>query len=462
MATTPMKRLYLDFDSSYRDRNLWPDPGEFGVLLSQSGRPNAVNARDPVSRATPSIVWSSQRFQANASLTPVISGNVLGPPGIGAANSPRVVVFQTPAGQLQQKENYYRHSVMRSSISPNEAARVLEYKYMGNNTGLVKLDGNLDLVPGDGVEMDDPSDFVDPLNGKLFVPCGGEGADDYFGQLIFNESIGQSRMITGYDKDTGLLNIGSPSIPTWLPSHNYSIRKESPLLSSTAGGASSPTTVVVTGGSTQPDTYNGMFIRVLQSVYSNTTIPPQGEIRRITTYNGSTQQATIFPPFTANPSGEQIEVLSFSYDNANPFTYRGTIEGEPSVYAIRLLSLVLPNQILSGGSGGRIAFYPYVYVELTASDIPSNNLIMSNNPNAVKMMFKASVDDIHNLKTATFISLNGDGMTQVFRFKAETNFKVKVILPNGETFKTVEAETTSPSETNTKGQVSMLFELYRG
>lgn len=462
MATTPMKRLYLDFDSTYRDRNLWPEPGEFGVLLSQSGRHDAVNARDPVSRETPSLSWSSQRFQANSSITPVISGTVLGPPGVGAANSPRVVVFQTPADQLQQKENYYRHSVLRNVISPNDAARVLEYKYMGNNTGLVKLDGDIDLVFGDSVEMEDPSDFLDPQNAKLFMPCGGDGSDDYFGQLIFNESMGQFRTITGYDKDTGLLDIGSPSIPTWLPSHNYSIRKEPPSFISTAGGASSPSTVIIVGGSTQSGVYNGMFIRVLPTEYSNVTIPPRGEIRRITVYDGNTQQATVFPPFTANPLGENIEILSFSYDNASPFTYKGTTEGEPNVYAIKLSSLVLPNQILSVGSGGQIAFYPYVYVELTASDIPSNNLIMSNNPNAVKMMFKASVDDIHNLKNTTFITLSGDNMTQVFRFKAETNFKVRVSLPNGETFKTVNDDTTSPSEPNPNEQVSMLFEMYRG
>lgn len=462
MATTPTKRLYLDFDSTYRNRNLWPDPGEFGVLLAQGGSPNSLTTVDPVSQATPSLSWSSQRFQADASLTPVVLGFVLGTPGIGAANSRRVIVFHTHPGHLQQKEDYYKHAVIRNPISPNEAARITEYKYMGNNSGQVKIDCNLDLVPGDAIEIDDPSDLVDPNHGKLFVPMGGEGSDDYFGQLIFNESIGQFRTIIGYDKDTGLLTIGTPSVPTWLPSHNYSIRKEPPLVSSTAGGASTPSVVVITGGSLQTGAYSGMFIRVLQTQYSNTVNPPRGEIRRITVYDGPTQQASVFPPFTTTPAGEQIEVLAFSYDNANPVTYKGPLENEPSVYAIRLLSLILPNQILSVDRGGQIAFYPYVYVELTASNIPSNNLIMSNNPNAVKMMFKASVDDIHNLKDSTFISLTGDDMTQVFRFKAETNFKVKVILPNGETFKTVGKETTSPSSPNPKGQLSMLFELIRG
>lgn len=446
MATT--KRLYLDFDSTYRDRNLWPEPGEFGVLLSQSGRPDAVNAKDPVSKAAPILSWTSQRFQANANLTPLISGIVLGAPGIGATTSPNAVVFRPLVGyELHQKENYYRHSVMRNAITSNEAARISEYKYMGNNTGLVKLDGNLELAPGDRVEVADPSDFVDPLHGKLFVPC--DDDSDYLGQLIFNESVGQFREIIGYDKDTGLMNIGPPSISSWLPFHNYSIRKEPPLLSSKAGSSSDRSRVVVVGSSTHSGTYVGAFIRIIQTSYSNTTTPPQGEIRRITAYDGNTGQATVFPPFTANPSGQRIEILSFSRDNASPFTYRGTIENEPSVYAIRLLSLTLPNRLL----------FPYVYVELTASDIPSNNLIMSNNPNAVKMMFKASVNEYS--ENAPFITLNGDCMTQVFRFKAETNFKIKVILPCGETFKTAEKETFSPFEPNKKGQVSMLFELYR-
>lgn len=461
MATTPMKRLYLDFNSDYRDRNLWPNPGEFGVLLSQSGTSSwGLEAKDPVSLATTSLAWTSQRFQADMNFTPIITGTVLGAPGIGSVTSPQVIVFESSSGDLHVMENYYRHCVVQNTLVPNESARILAYTYMGNNTGLIKVDSNMDLVAGDSIEINDPSDFLDPLNGKLFVPGGSNAPNDYFGQFIFNESIGQFRNIAGYDSDTGLLNIGPPAIPTWLPSHNYSIRKEIPLLSSTAGPASSPNTVVISGGSIQSGAYNGMFIRVVPNSYSNTTTSPQGEIRQIISYNSQT--ANVFPAFTSNPANTNIEILQFSYDNAHPFTYKGTLEGEPSVYAIRLLSLNLPNQILAVGNGGQIAFYPYVYVELTASDLPSNNLMMSNNPNAIKMMFKASVDNIQNLTIATFIRLNGDCMTQVFRFKTETNFKVRVILPNGETFKTKDAENMPPSESNAAIQISMLFELYRG
>jgi hypothetical protein len=462
-----MKRLFLDFDSTYRDRNLWPNPGEFGVLLSRSGRADAVNATDPVSTAAPILSWTSQKFRANADgPDPVIKGTIIGPgSGLGAANRTRVVVFQSSDGHLQQKENYYRHSVLRNADSPNEAARVLEYKYMGGNKGMVKLDSNIYLFSGTPIEMHDPTDFTDPLHAKLFVPCGADEDDYSSGHIIYNEDEVQARVITDYDKETGLVSMGDfyppfaapPTEWTWTPYHNYSIRKEWPLLVFNAGATSSLASV---SNFMSGFDYVGSFIRVVPLSYSDIT-PPQGEIRRITGYNRNVERAAVFPPFSASPAGRKVEILKFSYDNVSPFTYKGTAEPEASPYAIRLLSLTLPNRKLACGSGGQIAFYPYVYVELTASNIPSNNLIMSNNPNAVNMMFKASIKHTYNLENAPFIRLTGDNMMQVIRFKAETNFVVKVILPNGDTFKPFEQEATSPFEPNKRIQVSMLFELYR-
>lgn len=457
---TPYKRFYLDFNSAYRNRVLWPEPGEFAINLAQSCPVNSISAVDPVSKATPLLSWTSNRFQQNAASSTTVSGTVLAT-GVGQSNSNDIIIFQTGANNLQQEYNYYIHSILQST-SPAAKSRIIEYKYLGNNTGQVKLNIPINLPAGTTVQITDPSSFADPNLGLLFVPGGGEGNDDYFGKIIYNETLKESRIITGYDNDTGLLTIGLPSIATWLTTHNYSIRPENPLFATVSGGASTRTNIIITGGSTVDNIYNGMFIRVVPVVYINNLTPPENEYRRIVAYDGTTNVATVFPPFSGPVLISNIELLQFSYDNANTFTYKGTLEGEPSIYAIRLLSLTLPNRILEGANGGKIAYYPYVYVELTPYNIPSNNLIMSNNPNAINMMFKASLNNIQNIQDAVFTHLKGDDMVQVFRFKVDTNFKVKVILPGGELFKIVEPEYFSPSAPNPIAQISMLFELYRG
>lgn len=457
---TPFKRFYLDLDSTYRNRVLWPEPGEFGVSLSCNCPINKYTAVDPVSKSTPIVSWTSNFFNVNGFGDSV--NVVIGPPNLQNANSKTVYTFSVNPAAFHQPLNYYRHAIFQRVGDPNTRSRIVEYKYLGNNRGQVTLESPIDLNAGDVVSILDPTAFTDPNNSYLFVPAGSQGKDDYYGQLIYNETLQESRTIVGYDNVTGLLTIGPPTLVGWTATQNYSIREQIPFASTIAGPLSTSNTVVVTGGSSSALTYVGQFIRVLPGLYNDSIPPPEGEIRRIVAYDGVTTTATVYPPFSASPSGLLIEILPFSYDNTGSFTYKGTYENEQSIYAIRLVSLSLPNRTLIAGNGGKIAYYPYVYVELTPIDIPSNNLILSTNPNAVNMMFKASLTNIQNPEDAIFTHLTGDGMTQVFLFKLETSFKVRVMLPGGETFKTVDQETASPATPNPVAQISMLFELYRG
>ena len=58
---------YLEIDSTYRNRNLWPDPSNFEIEISQTGTKNKNNALDPVSLSTPIKVWKSKQFNTNSS-----------------------------------------------------------------------------------------------------------------------------------------------------------------------------------------------------------------------------------------------------------------------------------------------------------------------------------------------------------------------------------------------------------
>ncbi len=458
MQTT--KRIYLDLDSTFRDRTLWPSPGEFEVLLAQGGSStrSILDSRDPVALSAPLLAWTSNRFQSNLASSAIVSGTVLGGPGIGSANTARVVIFSAASGALQQADDYYCNAFL--STAAGTKVKVVSYTFLGgaaSDIGKVTLDHDLSLAAGATVTLQDPTDLS---VSRLFVPMGEHRANNYFRMLIYNESLQQSRSITNLDIDTGTIVIGPPNTPTWSEDHNYSIRTQVPYQTFIAG-ASTTTNVALTGAPSQPNIFTGWFLRVRPTVYDNNLTPPQGEIRRITSYLAASQTAVVHPALGASPTGLQVEILPYSYDNASRVSYTGTLEQELVPYNIKLTSAILPNQILASKDGSRIAFYPYVYVELSTLDGTASNLIMSNNFNAVKALFKVPIDNIEDLIQTTFVKCDSDNMSQVVRFKADSNFKVRVILPDGEVFKTIEPERYSPHEPNPIGQISLQFELTR-
>ena len=161
-----------------------------------------------------------------------------------------------------------------------------------------------------------------------------------------------------------------------------------------------------------------------------------------------------------------MEILPFSYDNYNPFVYTGSLVSQQEMvcYEIELLNLILPNAILACGEGGRIAFYPYVYVTLSnvsASGAGLTNILYSNNPNATRVIFRVPIDDLINPLISTFVHLDGDGMVQTMKFKPNDNLYFSITLANGEKYQTVLPEYYSPSMPNPAAQISACFTMKR-
>ena len=137
-------------------------------------------------------------------------------------------------------------------------------------------------------------------------------------------------------------------------------------------------------------------------------------------------------------------------------------------YEVDLVSLTLPNAPLGVGRSGRLAFYPYVLVELSSpgsASGASRNLIMSNNPNAKSATFVAPIDDTSGRDTATFIKVDADGASQVMKFNPNTNLLFRVTLPGGEVlrFNGIDGiiDETPPAPPNILGQISAVFSLRR-
>jgi hypothetical protein len=131
---------------------------------------------------------------------------------------------------------------------------------------------------------------------------------------------------------------------------------------------------------------------------------------------------------------------------------------------VELISLILPNLPLDNNIGGLIAFYPYLYVELSNVTAPSSGtpgIIYSNNPNAKRALFRVAIDDTPTPVISKFIKVDGDGAVQTVKFKPNDNLKIRVYLADGTLFETQTKDTTPPSFPDPFVQISAEFSIRR-
>ena len=166
----------------------------------------------------------------------------------------------------------------------------------------------------------------------------------------------------------------------------------------------------------------------------------------------------------ATPSFQTAGVLQVTRDSDYPVTYTGSLINQMTCYTIELVNIVLPNAPLDSGAGGRIAFYPFVYVQLQNETAPSSgNQInfYSNNPNSRTMVWRVPIDDVYEPETSPFIKLNCDGQAMTVKFNPNDNLKFSVRLPNGEVFKTTLEKDADPELPNPFAQISLMVRIMR-
>ena len=326
----------------------------------------------------------------------------------------------------------------------------------------------------------DPSDVKNISRSLLFVPNGLNGIDAYNNYYLYNESYSVQNLpnptpsfavIKSYDPITRIIQTAPI---TYIQNTNFfCIRKVLPLYTTfLAPQAYVSNSQIYLFGYVGLDCTHDYIRLALQKTSFNILPPMYNLISRIIKYEIVNYQGkptpliTFSPPFPESPVDYIYEILPFSYDNANPFVYSGSMvsQQEEVCYEIRLLNLILPNQTLATGQGSRIAYYPYVYVELSTISSPGSglrNTMYSNNPNSTKMLFRAPVTDVADPNTATFINLYGDDMVQTVKMKINDNFHFSVRLQNGDIYNTVNTETYSPYPANPKSQVTAMFSFRR-
>jgi hypothetical protein len=518
-----MSTRYLEINSTYRNRNQYPDPADFVVNISQSGTKDNLHANDPVSSAAPIRVWCPQTYESPIGTIVLNNTNSL---------SEFVVSYQV-IDNVSKVVDYYVGTPYSFFSS------------IGSNTGTVIITG-WDFLETDGVTDSFIVSINKPIYGIvvddvlvtssttislrfnsptfliystpsppfptptlpdppplpfIFIPNGLDADNYYTDCIIYNQDKKEWRPIISYNgtnKLAGLdvsaqyggpfITTNPPSLGEWSLTDTYVLRKKPPIQVGNITNFVNSLSVKldITVSSLNPNEYIGNFIRFTSGLDIN-------KIFRITDYGGNPPPPPpsplppyyIPPPpppppyeailkcvFTPNDnntvqetaSGSSYEILPFTKDNEVPFMYNGSTVSQQEMvcYEIELVDLVLPNKVLS--NGGRSIFYPFVYVELQNVSAPSAglvNILYSNNPHSTRKLFRCPIDDMQHNLCSPFIKIDSGRTKQTIKFKPNDNLHFAVYLPNGKLFKTLIPENYSPNVPNPIIQISALFAIKR-
>jgi len=477
---------YLEIDSTYRNREQYPSPNKFEVLISQTGIRDRFNAMDPVALSSPLTIWSPSTILKE-----------IGPPPTGGtvihndANTQNRFLASFPIESSKELEGYYNGlTIVVDNTVDTVTTMITKTEFQSLNTTnrflWLTVETPLSTIPSVGDTITSNPTF-DTTNGVFWIPNSVYANKYYNDYTIWNDTQQNGAKIISYEGLThtagiDVASIGSTVLTAWNEDDTYVLRLEPPKEFGTLPENQTVPNLIQLpiGFSEVVACYVGSFIRITSGVHS-------GQIVRIITYTGPGKPANsgfpgATPPIPPNEevparlarinaafeplltNTDRFEILGFSYENAIPFVYTGSLVSQQEMvcYEVELVNLILPNTTLV--TGGRSAFYPYLYVELqNVSDASAgtNNIIYSNNPHSTKRLFRAAVDDIPNPLLSPFIKIDGDGMHQTIKFKPNDSFKFGVYLFNGKDFKTVIPETYSPLPSNELTQISALFGFRR-
>lgn len=247
---------YLEIDSRFRDRNLWPISSEFEIPISQSGRKGSTDAVDPVSDAAVLTSFTPNRFNSLSTTGATLTVTIDIPP-LGSSGNDSVLIVTAPCGYMQVMPDYYHAAVMRSSVIalllPFSQRRITKYTFLGtdgvNDRARFTLAQPFTtgyVVAGNQFTIDDPTSIPGGGSAPIyFIPGPLLGENILVRRIIYNETQDQSRPLLVYDQETATVQVDITGSSTndklqgpviWTLTDTYSIRTTTPIFKTQLNG----------------------------------------------------------------------------------------------------------------------------------------------------------------------------------------------------------------------------------
>lgn len=443
---------YLEIDSTYRDRKAFPNPAVFDVLNFQNGVDG--KAKDPVSLGTPIVTYIPNDIDNLVSTSIQTSETSI---------ATSVIVCFPTAQNPNHDSDYYRGLQVQLNTATIDLGRITIQSWDFLNTVgtddcfRVTFTPAIDSFQITGIQNFEIIPSTNFALGHVFIPKGTFSSQVYRNFFIYNETNGEFKPILVYDGANSLASIEPPI--GWNTTDTISLREELPFTTDTFQ-AGSTTIKTILSSSTSRDVTD-FFLRIIQSTGPGAV--NQNKICKIISYNQTTFEATLDCVLPYAPdTGDSYEILSFTRDTFNPLNYCGTHVSQEVCYEVQLVHLIVPNLGLI--DGGVLPSHPYLYIDFqnyTTSGGGTTNVIYSNNPNAIKRLFRLPVTDVSPSSINSFLTLDKCYMAQNIRITPYSSFRFGVYLPDGTPLQFSVPDNDSPSPPNANVQVSALFSLRR-
>ena len=172
-----------------------------------------------------------------------------------------------------------------------------------------------------------------------------------------------------------------------------------------------------------------------------------------------TLSATEVGYFVAN---KEFNILDYKEDGVKMLVNNTNLDPRQlsNYYEINLLNLTLPNSALMTGPGGFLANHSYIMVEFYSESHDKTQIYNTNNPNLENVMFKCMVLDTSNPTSIPFLKFKGH-YPVLSPFRLDESIRFRVLMPNGEVFRTSSSDSVPPVIPDKDLQVSATFMLKR-
>ncbi len=438
MSKTYLVR-FIDIDSTFRNRSEYPHSGEFIVKSASTTINNEVTgltAEDPVLNGYPihifagNIVTTSTTFAGGTSTEPMLQV------------TPDLIDYR---GSLLQDTTLGQSAYIRAYDTATGVAEI--------TNGFSSLFSQTNTYA-----IQDPSTETD-----IYFSGGSILDNAYVNFYLKDVTTDEIRPIVKYVGARALITVEPPfTSGTWSITDQYEIRKDPNIFTKGTSPLLGPISMTLDTNLPLSQSYDvvGKYVRIIDptsTVYNN--------VRRITAYDPVTRIATVTPSFTGITAPLSVpttyELLYFSYDNCRFINYMSSCRLDQGLYEVQLQSIILPNQTVLTGYGGRLVSYPYIYIEFGNTSMNVSNLIISNNPSSTRALFKVPVYDTQTRANSNFLKIPYlNVMPQVIIFNPYDDYHFRITMPNGDLF-IIQPDTVSPLPPNPELQVSATFMVTR-
>jgi hypothetical protein len=376
---------YFEFDSTFRNRTLYPSPSEFTIDISQTGQKSRDNALDPVSDCSPILEWNNsfQELAASNSITNITMSPV-GPQSM--VNNITFQITTVSAGGFRQVNNFYNGcSIYLTVAGINYSRRIVSYNYLNLTNAIISLDSPMEdlafsVIPGVATISNPtplptdttPTPPFTKVSTQFFIPTGAPIDNfyvNYYIQVLANPVSGileQTSKIISYNGNTRMATLARPTNQDWasnsLSNAYFCIRKSIPISVGNIYGVNVNGTALqldvtkLAGAGT--NTYNNSGLRIVQTNPGGLPLAVNGFSNLSIPTNQPFLEEAIISNFIAG-SGAFTNVVNagpvatFTLTGGNNiFNYIGCLVTNTSVNSPNFSTGVITNAVQNGPGQG--------------------------------------------------------------------------------------------------------------